>query len=272
MVLRDIKKVIAFIRKELLSSLSYRYAFISSIVFSLISMLFYFAMADVFKAAVVPAAIPYGGDYLAFLITGAVLWQMVTFGLYSISSSFTVEMIMGTFETIYLSRANLFTVLLGVSLFSLATNIGLIVISLFLAQAIFGFSLHFESIPLAIMILVMTYFSMLGIGMVVAGITIVTKSVGKVVSIFTLLMAFLCGILIPLDLLPPEARQLSYLVPITYALDALRNVLLLGAGFEGIASSLTMLLVMSLVLIPIGYKVFFICLERAKKEGTLGQY
>ncbi|MDD5171964.1 MAG: ABC transporter permease [Candidatus ainarchaeum sp.] len=272
MVRRDIKKVIAFIRKEVLTSLSYRYAFISSMVFSLISLLFYFAMADVFRAAIVPAAIPYGGDYLAFLITGAVLWQMVTFGLYSVSSSFTVEMITGTFETIYLSRANLLTLILGVSLFSLAINVSLIVVSLLLAQAIFGVSLHFENILLALMVLVMTYFSMLGIGMAVAGITIVTKSVGQVVSIFTLLMAFLCGILIPLELLPPEAKQLSYLVPITYALDALRNVLLVGTGFEGILPSLIILLIMSLVLIPIGYKVFFICLKRAKKEGTLGQY
>lgn len=272
MVLRNLKQVIAFIKKEVLTSLSYRYAFLSSILFGLISLLVYFFMASIFKVAIVASAIPYGGDYLAFLITGAVLWQMVTFGLYSISSAFTVEMVTGTFETIYLSRANLLTVLLGVSLFSLATNICMIVVSLVLSTIIFGVQLHFDSIPLALLILVMTYFSMLGIGMVVAGITIITKSVGQIVSIFTLAMGILCGVMVPVELLPPLARQLSYFVPITYSLDALRNALLLGAGFNEVAQPLLILTVMSVVLIPVGYKTFTICLNRAKKEGSLGQF
>ncbi|NYZ73578.1 ABC transporter permease [Candidatus Micrarchaeota archaeon] len=272
MVLRDIRKVIAFVRKEVISAMSYRYAFMSSIAFSLISLLFYFTMAGIFKAAIIPTAIPYGGDYLAFLITGAILWQMVTFGLYSISSAFTIEMITGTFEMIYVSRANLLTLLLGVSLFSLLTNAVMIVMSLGLAVAIFGVSIHLESIPLALFVLFLTYLSMLGIGMVVAGITVVTKSVGQVVSIITMLMAAFCGVLIPVELLPPEAKALSQVFPVTYALDALRNVLLNGTGLEGILTPIAILVGMALILIPIGYQLFFICLNIAKKQGTLGQF
>jgi len=271
-MLKDIRKILAFIRKEILSLLSYKYAFFSSMLFSFISLLFYFAMAGVFKAAIIPALIPYGGDYLAFMITGAILWQMVTFGLYSISSTFTMEMVTGTFETIYISRANLLTVLLGVSLFSLLINTGLAVVSLVFASLIFGVSIHFDNILLAVLILLMTYFSMLGIGMMVAGITIITKSVGQVVSIFTLVMSFLCGILVPISLLPDWARQFSYFVPLTYALDALRSVLLMGAGFEQISSPLLSLFVISVILIPLGYKTFFICLNIARKEGSLGQF
>ncbi len=271
-MIETIWKMLAFIKKEFLTSLSYRYSFFTGIVFTFIAMLFYFAMADVFKTAVISDLIPYGGDYLAFIITGAVLWQMVNLGLHSISMNFVTEMYMGTLEAVYLSQTNILLVLLGVGLFSLLTNVVVAIGSIVLAAYVFSIPVHLGSLPLIALILVLTYFSMLGFGMIFAGVTIITKSIGQLVSIFTLLLSFLCGVLFPIALLPEPLRQLSDFIPLTYALDALRNALLLGVGLEGIAPSLMSLVLISVVLIPLGYKTFFMCLERAKKQGTLAQY
>lgn len=272
MAFESIGKTVAFIKKEFVTSLSYRYSFFSGIIFSLIAFLFYFAMADVFKIAVITELIPYGGNYVAFIITGAMLWQIVTLGLYSISSKFTLEMFTGTLETIYLSRTNILLVLIGVSLFSLLTNLALVIVSLLIAVLIFNITIYFNNIVLAFLILVLTYLSMLGFGMIFAGITIVTKSIGQLVSVFTLFLSFISGVLFPIELLPETLQQLSALSPLTYALDALRNVLLVGTGFEGITAPLAMLALISVVLIPIGYKTFFVCLNIAKKQGTLAQF
>jgi ABC-2 type transport system permease protein len=271
-VLRSIDKVVAFIRKEVLTSLSYRYSFLSGIFFGFIALLFYFAMADVFKSAIVADVIPYGGDYVAFIITGAILWQIVTLGLYSISGSFMLEMITGTLETIYLSRTNILLVLVGVSLFSLLTSLVTVVGSLVLAVIIFGVQVHFGNLLLAFLVLVLTYLSMLGFGMIFAGITIITKTIGQLVSVFTLLLMFLSGVVFPISLLPGVMQEASAFIPLTHALDALRSTLLLGAGLEEIAPSLASLIILSVVLIPIGYKTFFFCLNIAKKQGSLGQF
>jgi len=267
-----LRKVWAFIKKEFLTELSYKYSFFSGILFTFVALLIYFAMADVFKVAIIKDLIPYGGDYVAFVITGGILWQIVSLGLYSISTDFTVEMFTGTLETIYLSRTNILLVLVGVSLFSLFTNIVVISLTLLLAVVIFGIKIHFGNIMLAFLILILTYLSMLGLGMIFAGITIITKSLGQIISIFTLLISFLSGVILPVSLLPGFMQTISRFIPLTYALDALRSVLLMGAGLEQIQGSLLPLLLISIILIPIGYKTFFFCLGIAKKQGSLGQF
>jgi ABC-2 type transport system permease protein len=268
----DFKKSLAFIKKEIQSTLSYKYSFFSGIVFGLISLLITFSMASAFKAAIVPEAIPYGGDYLAFLITGAVLWQVVTFGLLSISGSLTVEMATGTLEMIYFSRANLLLSILGVSFFSLMRNTLVATITVLLAVSLFGIAIHLENAFAALILILLTYTSMLGIGIAIAGIAVVTKSVGRVVSIFTLVMSVLSGVAIPLSLLPDWARQFSYLIPVTYSLDGIRRVLLSGAGFGDIQPVLVVLAGLSIILIPLGYLVFQLCLNIARKQGSLGQF
>jgi ABC-2 type transport system permease protein len=268
----EINKYFAFLKKDLLSTISYKYSFFTGILFGLFSLIVTFAMASVFKAAIIPSAIPYGGDYLAFLITGAVIWQVVTFGLYSISSSIMVEMVAGTLEMIYVSRANILLSILGVSLFSLLRNTLLAVLTILLASAIFGIQFHFENLFLALIILLLTYTSMLGFGMAIGGITMVTKSSGRIVSILTLLMAVLSGVVIPVSLLPEWARHLSSVVPITYALDGLRNVLLLGSGFEKVQEAILLLALISLIVLPLGYLAFLTCQKIARKQGSLGQF
>jgi len=269
---KDLLKALAFIRKEYQGALTYRYSFLSGIAFALIALLLYFTMADVFKAAIIPAQIPYGGDVPAFQITGAVLWQVVSFGLTSLSSSLTAEMFRGTFEMVYLSRTNVLSAIIGVSIFSMARNTLLAFASVILASWFFSIAFHFENVLLALLILALTYLSMLGIGMMIAGITMVTKSAGRIISIFTMVMSLLSGVFIPIELLPQWVRSLSSFIPVTYALDGLRSVLLLGAGLSDVSGTLWILLGISLILLPLGHHVFFHCVGIARKQGSMGQF
>jgi len=60
---------------------------------------------------------------------------------------------------------------------------------------------------------------------------------------------FLSGVFWPIDQLPAVLRPISYILPLTYANDALRGVMLKGADIAGIAWQLTALVIFALVMI-----------------------
>jgi ABC-2 type transport system permease protein len=60
---------------------------------------------------------------------------------------------------------------------------------------------------------------------------------------------FLSGIFWPIKQLPTALQPFSYILPLTYANDALRGVMLKGEDFGGIAPQLSALLVFALAMI-----------------------
>jgi ABC-2 type transport system permease protein len=60
---------------------------------------------------------------------------------------------------------------------------------------------------------------------------------------------FLSGIFWPVAQLPALLRPLSYVLPLTYANDALRGVMLKGDDFIGIGGQLSALLIFALLMV-----------------------
>jgi ABC-2 type transport system permease protein len=67
-------------------------------------------------------------------------------------------------------------------------------------------------------------------------------------------------------------QKLSFLVPITYSLDALRMTILRGSTIAAVAKPVGTLAVMAVVLLPASVAIFAAAVRRGRKEGTLTQY
>jgi ABC-2 type transport system permease protein len=63
------------------------------------------------------------------------------------------------------------------------------------------------------------------------------------------LQIFLSGVFWPINQLPSALQPFSYIMPLTYANDALREVMLKGADFAGIAGQLSALLAFALAMV-----------------------
>ena len=75
-------------------------------------------------------------------------------------------------------------------------------------------------------------------------------------------MMFLSGVLFPVEQMPPILQSVSKVLPLTYAVDALRKVMILGAGIEAIILPITILVVLGVVTMTLGVPLF----ERAVKK------
>ena len=67
-------------------------------------------------------------------------------------------------------------------------------------------------------------------------------------------------------------QQLAELIPLRHALEGVRLALLTGASLFDLKRSVAFLVVFSAVLLPTSLKTFRLAVNRAKADGSLGQY
>jgi len=77
------------------------------------------------------------------------------------------------------------------------------------------------------------------------------------------------GMLFPISLLPRWLQIVAHLIPVSYALDAMRAALLEGASLRAIVQPLLILVLFAVVLLPTSMLVFSWALQRTKINGTL---
>jgi ABC-2 type transport system permease protein len=84
--------------------------------------------------------------------------------------------------------------------------------------------------------------------------------------------SILGGAYFPINVMPVWMQKLSFLVPISYSLDALRLTILRGGSIASVAQPMITLTVMALILLPTSAAIFAAAVRKGRKEGTLMQY
>ena len=164
------------------------------------------------------------------------------------SVAFLRERSQGTIERVMVSPLTRVELVIGyICGFTLFALVQSLVILLFV---IFALQVHYSG-NLALVFLVS---ALLTIGSVNLGIFLSTfaQNEFQIVQFIPLvfgLQIFLSGIFWPVAQLPGVLRPFSYIMPLTYANDALRGVMLKGADFIGIIGQLGSLVLFALVMV-----------------------
>jgi ABC-2 type transport system permease protein len=87
--------------------------------------------------------------------------------------------------------------------------------------------------------------------------------------IFQLIVLLVSGVYYDVSVLPRWLQPFSVISPATYTLRAARAALLNGASLQEIWPDLRILLIIGIILIPLGLKVFSIGERYAMKTGKL---
>jgi ABC-2 type transport system permease protein len=111
-----------------------------------------------------------------------------------------------------------------------------------------------------------------GLGLLSAGVVLVTKQGDPIAFTLGLLAGLLSGVYYPPEVLPQWLAFLSYLLPTTYGLRALRQTLINNAGVSAVANDLAILTLFAAITIPLGLSSFHWGFLKARRDGTLSQY
>jgi len=261
-----------FIKRGLASMISYRTALALGILGSFVGILqFSFMGKFLSEGNTFPAIEQYGGNIIAYLIIGSAFTAFLGVSLNSFQGAIRGEQQMGTLEHLLMSNTRLELLLIYSGAWNFIYTLLNVGILLGVVVVIFGVPLKMNLMG-AGLILILTILGLSGIGLMSAGVIMVTKVGDPITWIFTTLTGLLSGVLFPVQYLPPYLKIISYILPTTHALHALRMSLIQNASFLQILPQIMILMLTCMITLPLGFHIFRRGFNTARRTGTLSEY
>jgi ABC-2 type transport system permease protein len=268
-VRRVLIKLWAFFYRDVLSDVSYRFAFLLSVG----GMLFFVTGLSFFSRIVNPAAPGLDGmEPFPWMLIGLGFQVYFSTALYSFSEKVRSEQMMGTLEAMLVSPTPTSLVIFSSTAYDFTWGAFRLIVYLSAAVFVFGVKLHVVSLLALLLGIALTLLSSAGIGLISASFILYFKR-GDPVNLFLSGGTFFFGnVVIPSKVLPPAAQWISAWSPMAWSMKVVRGALLQGASLQDVAGELGRLAVLTLVLVPLGLWGARIAIRKAKREGTLIQY
>jgi ABC-2 type transport system permease protein len=269
---REVAKLPAFLRRDLLVAWSYRVAFFSDALSLVGLMLVFFFIGKLVDPSELPA---YGGvhpSYLEFVTIGIVLNAFVQVALVRMGEALRAEQMIGTLEALLATPTAAATIQLGSAAFHLVyMPLRLVLFLAFMTLAV-GIDLE-PSGALPSLVLLLAFLPFVwGIGLAAAAAVLVFRRGGGVIALGTLLLGLASGAFFPLTLLPAWVEEAARYNPLAIAIDGFRDALLGGTGWTGVGHDVLLLMPLSIASVAAGSALFRAALRRERRRGTLGLY
>ncbi len=213
----------------------------------------------------------YGLTLSGMIIVGTVVYLLYNRLLWSTGNSLQQERWMGTIDVLFLTPASRLTMLLANGLSSLVEGAWWIVAIFLLNWFIFGIQLTVTSWPAVAITLVSTMLALVAVGVFFASFFILSRAADQMASSLQAPIRFFSGVAFPVAALPQALQFVSLVIPVTFAISALRATLLSGGGIIDILNQLLPLYLFTAVFLSVGYFLLRIVEKRAKKDGSLYQ-
>ena len=194
-------------------------------------------------------------SYFDFIAPGIMAMTVMMSVMTGLPVAISQEKEIGTMDGMMVAPVNRLSILLGKTGAQTARGLiqGLIILGL--AIGIFGVAIQ-GSILLVFALLLLGVFSFVGLGIVITSFTKDQETAQMLMMTLMFPMMFLSGVFFPIQQMPWYMQDISKVLPLTYASDALRKVMVLGAGIPQISTDLIILVAFGVVMIAIALPVF----------------
>ncbi len=194
-------------------------------------------------------------SYFDFIAPGIMAMTVMMSVMTGLPVAISQEKEIGTMDGMMVAPVNRLSILLGKTMAQTARGLIQGVIILALAVGIFGVAIQ-GNILLVFALLLLGVFSFVGLGIVITSFTKDQETAQMLMMTLMFPMMFLSGVFFPIQQMPDFMQTISHFLPLTYASDALRKVMVLGAGVPQIANELIILIAFGVVMIAIALPVF----------------
>lgn len=199
--------------------------------------------------------IPGNPNYFEFVAPGIMAQIVMTAVLTGLAASVSREKEQGTLDGILISPISRLAIILGKALSQSIRGLIQGIIVMLLVVFIFNVTIH-GNLLLVILLLLLGIFSFVGLGILVSAFTSEQETATQLLFMFQFPMLFLSGVFFPIQQMPEFMQKISHLIPLTYAVEALRKVMVLGAGIADVKSELIILLAFGTITLSISVPLF----------------
>ena len=199
-------------------------------------------------------AIPGTFNYFDFMAPGLMAMTVMMSVMTGLPAAISHEREVGTLDGMMVAPIRRLGIILGKTLAQTVRGLLQGILTLILAIALFGVVIH-GSILLIFALLFLGVFSFVGLGVVITSFAKDQETAMMVMMTLMFPMMFLSGVFFPIQQMPWYMQSISKALPLTYAITALRKVMVLGADLSAISLEVAVLIgfgtVMTLIALPV---------------------
>ncbi|UOE95868.1 ABC transporter permease [Alkalihalobacillus sp. LMS39] len=209
-----------------------------------------------------------GGNEERFVFAVAIM-SMWGYVLYSSGSALVSLKWSGTLEMVLNTSSSIFSIILSKAINNAIIGAISLVITFIYAKFIFGFTLSLSNIYGLVLTLFLLLVSLMSMGMVLAIIYSLVDNVYAYQNIIVYPIMIVSGIFYPVELLPLLVQWISYMIPMSWAIQALYYSIDYHQ-IHWLYSSLC--LFVSLLYLFVSYRLLVRMTNKIKETSTLGVF
>jgi ABC-2 type transport system permease protein len=267
-----LRQLAAFLVRDFYTETSYRLAFLLSLTGIFFSAFTFFFISQLIGEQATPYLNEYGGDYFSFVIIGIAFGGYFGLGLTGFARALREAQTTGTLEAMMMTATPVSILIVGSALWNYVFTTLRVFVYLLLGTLLLGLRLTGANYLGALVSLLLSIVAFASIGIIAASAIMVIKRGEPITGLFGAFANLVGGIYYPIEILPGWLQIIARLLPITYALRAMRLALLTGASWSELLPDLLILGAFTIVLFPLSLLIFRIAVRKAREEGTLAHY
>lgn len=190
-------------------------------------------------------------EYMDFLLPGVLSMTMFMSSMMTMGNTIAGERERGELARLFMTPTSISTVISGKIISQVVREMIQAIILIFSAILIFNVVIN-GNILLLFLLMLISVLCFVGFGMMISATSKTQEDYIQIVMPIAMPMMFICGVFFPKETMPWILQKISYLLPLTYSNDAVRAIMLQGAGIEAIAFDLVVLLVFTVIFFTVG--------------------
>jgi len=204
------------------------------------------------------------------LLIGAVVWSYLGLLFEIVTETVAWERWEGTIEYTFMAPLSRPAHLLGMGAFAVVYGVLRTVLLFGVVSAFLDVTYTNADFGSAMVVLAVSSFSFVGIGMMTAVLPLISPEKGTQLGFIAQgLLLVVSGVYYPVSVLPQWMQWLSVISPATYTLEGARKAVLDGASVTALWGEIWPLLLIGVIAIPAGLAVFAQGERYAKRHGRL---
>jgi len=262
----------AFLIRDFYTEASYRFSFLITVAGIFFNAFVFYFLAQLIGDAAAPLLAAYKGDYFAFVLIGVAFGSYFGVGLTSFAGALRQAQTTGTLEAMLMTPTPVSWLIVGSAAWSYLFTTFRVLVYLLIGTLLLGVNLGGANYLGALAGLALAIVAFASIGILAASVIMVIKRGDPLTGLLAQLANLIGGVFYPVEILPAWLQWAAKLLPITYALRAMRLALLAEASWRELAPDLLALALFCAVLFPLSLLAFRFAVNRARVDGSLAHY
>ena len=190
-------------------------------------------------------------DYIDFLLPGVLAMTMFMSSMMTMGNSIAGERERGELSRLFMPPTNVSSVLTGKIISQVVRELIRALVLIIAAMLLFNVMIK-GNLLLLVLVILIAVLCFVGFGMMFSATAKTQEDYIQIVMPVAMPMMFICGVFFPTETMPWILQKIALFLPLTYANDAFRAVMLKGAGLGSIAFDLIVLLAFALLFFIVG--------------------